>query len=350
MAPALLRDSIKTEHELQLLDLIEQGARRGANIVRQLLTFSRGTGGERVNLQLRHLLKEMSDIMRETFPRNIAIVHHAARDLRPVVGDATQMHQVLMNLCVNARDAMPEGGKLTLSAKNVELDAAAVRAHPAAKPGPHVALNVADTGCGIPPKVIGHVFEPFFTTKLPGKGTGLGLSVVLGIIRSHGGFITVASEPGEGTTFSIFLPVAPDDGEAAPSGDTDELPGGDGELILVVDDEASIRIGTRLMLERHGYRVLTANEGSEALAIILKNREAVRVVFTDVMMPMMGGLDLIKRLRAAHPGVKVIAMSGLSDQANHDALLAAGADCILAKPWGRRELLLAIRSQLSAPA
>ena len=349
MAPALLRETFRSAHERQLLDLIEQGARRGANIVRQLLTFSRGTGGERVGVQMRHQIKEMADLMKETFPRDITIEHHAAKDLRPMEGDPTQLHQVLMNLCVNARDAMPGGGSLVLTARNEDLDADAVRDHPPARPGPYVVVHVADTGSGIAPENLGRIFDPFFTTKPPSKGTGLGLSTVLGIVRSHNGFITVETAPGKGTTFSIHLPAAQEPGRALPTMDLEAMPGGKGELILVVDDEASIRTALRLTLERHGYGVLLASEGAEALQLFLKYRDAIHVVFTDVMMPVMGGLTLISALRAADPNVKVIAMTGLNDQANDAALKAAGANCILSKPWSAPELLQALRAQISAP-
>jgi CheY-like chemotaxis protein len=298
-------------------------------------------------VQLRHQIKEMAELMKETFPRDIAIEHHAARDLWSVVGDPTQLHQVLMNLCVNARDAMPGGGRLVITARNEDLDAEAVRPHPPAEPGPHVVVRVADTGSGILPGDISRIFDPFFTTKPPSKGTGLGLSTVLGIVRSHGGFVTVSTEVGKGTTFSVHLPATYNSGQARPPQDKEAMPGGHGEVILVVDDEASIRTAIRLTLERHGYGVLLAGEGAEALELFLKHRESVRVVFTDVMMPVMGGLTLIGALRASDPSVKVIAMTGLNDLANDAALKAAGANVILSKPWNASELLQAISSQLA---
>jgi len=346
MAPALLRGAIKTEGDQKLLDMIEQGAQRGSNIVRQLLTFSRGSGGERVSVQLRHLVKEMVGIMRETFPRDIVIEDHTSRDLRPVLGDPTQLHQVLMNLCVNARDAMPGGGSLRLAAENRDLGPAEVAPHAPAKPGPFVALSVTDSGQGIPADIVGRIFDPFFTTKPPSKGTGLGLSTVLGIVRSHHGFITVASVPGTGTAFTVHLPAAAREEGGPGAAEPDAPPRGRGELILVVDDEAPIRAATRLTLEKFGYRVLTAADGAEALATFLRNRATVQLVLTDVMMPVMGGLGLIRALRAADPRVKVVATSGLNDQASYAELKAAGVDDILAKPCGPRELLAALHTQL----
>ena len=346
MAPALLRDCARNDQDRRLLNLIETAAKRGSNIVRQLLTFSRGTSGERVAVQLRPLLDEMSGLIRETFPKDIDFENNAARDLSPVLGDSTQLHQVLMNLCVNARDAMPDGGSLLLEAKNVELDADDVSDHPPAKAGPHVAITVTDTGQGIEPRIIDRIFDPFFTTKPPTKGTGLGLSTVLGIVRSHQGFTTVSSKVGSGTTFTVFLPsVAPNNlSPFAPADDA--LPGGHGELILVVDDEEPIRTATSLVLEQHGYRVEMAADGAEALAAFAMNRDVIKLVVTDVMMPVMGGISLVRALRALAPTMKVIATSGLTDQESDAKLKAVGVDGIIAKPCDPLELLSEIRKHL----
>jgi len=347
MAPELLREFARTDQELRLLDLIERSAQRGAHVVRQLLTFSRGSGGERMGVQLRPLLNDMVGIMRETFPREIALKETAPGNLRIVQGDPTQLHQVIMNLCVNARDAMPNGGTLKLEAKNVELSEAEVREHPPAKPGPHVAVSVTDTGEGIAPANLGRIFDPFFTTKAPTKGTGLGLSTVLGIVRSHQGFIAVTSRVGRGTTFTIFLPaeacaVATPDVQAA-----DAPAGGHGELILVVDDEELIRTATRMTLEGHGYRVLTAGDGAEGLASFIENRGDVRLVLTDLMMPVMGGVTLIHAIHVLEPNVRVLATSGLTDQENHTKLIDVGVDGIIPKPCDPCELLKAIALQLA---
>ncbi len=346
MAPALLREYARSDHERRLLDLIEQGALRGSNVVRQLLAFSRGTGGERVSVDLRHLLNEMIGIMRETFPREIVIKYAAQTGLRPVSGDPTQIHQVIMNLCVNARDAMPAGGTLSLGARNVELSSADVQIHASAKPGLHVALSVTDTGDGIAPAIVDRIFDPFFTTKAPTKGTGLGLSTVLGIIRGHHGFVTVTSELGSGTTFAIYLPAAAEAvGVPAPAS-ADAAPSGHGELILVVDDEEPIRTATRLLLESHGYRVVTASEGAEALASFVENRGDVRLVLTDLMMPVMGGVNLIRALHLLEPGVRVLATSGLTQQENQVKLEDVGVYGIIEKPCDPHELLKAIQQQL----
>jgi len=346
IAPLLLKDCAKTERDRQLLDLIDRGARRSSNIIRQLLTFSRGSGGDRVRVQWAPLLGEMVGIIRETFPRNITVESHAARDLRSVLGDPTQLHQVLMNLCVNARDAMPEGGKLTLLARNEELDAAAVRGHAPAQAGPYLALSVTDTGEGIPAENVDRIFDPFFTTKTRDKGTGLGLSTAVGIVRSHGGFLTVKSAPGRGSTFIVHVPAAPaaSAGEAVPEGEA--LASGSGELVLIVDDEAPMITATRMLLEMHGYRVVSAGDGAEGLAVFLENRDAIRVVLTDLMMPVMGGLPLIRALRAAEPNLRVLVATGLNDQGNYSEIMAAGANGVLAKPFSPSDLLVGIQGQL----
>jgi CheY-like chemotaxis protein len=296
-------------------------------------------------VQLSHLIGEMTGIMRETFPREIVIEQRITGNLAPIKGDPTQLHQVILNLCVNARDAMPDGGKLLITAKNVEVTDAEAQNHAPAKAGAYVAVTVADTGHGMSAEIISRIFEPFYTTKALTKGTGLGLSTAVGIIRSHHGFLTVASIPGNGAAFTVYLPVASNVVEAAAI-PLAELRRGDGELILLVDDEASIRTVTRLLLERNGYRVLTACEGAEGLVAFMKNRDEVRIVLTDVMMPVMGGMALIEALRTADPNLKIIAMSGLDDHANHAALRAAGVSCVLPKPCGLRDLLAAVEAQL----
>jgi PAS domain S-box-containing protein len=347
MAPAMLKPYAGSDHERRLLALIESSAQRGADIVRQLLTFSRGSGGERVAVQLQSLVHEMAGIMRETFPREIVIRESASDGLPCVLGDPTQLHQVIMNLCVNARDAMPGGGVLSIGAKLVELNVGDVRAHAQAKPGPHVALRVSDTGEGISPANLGRIFDPFFTTKAPTKGTGLGLSTVMGIIRGHQGFITVTSLLDQGTTFTIFLPAAATATTAMTPSLPDAPPRGHSELIMVVDDEEPIRVATQMTLEGHGYRVLTASEGAEALALFVVNRDDVRLVLTDLMMPVMGGVSLIHAIHVLEPTVRVIATSGLTDKENHEKLVAVGVDSIVSKPCGPDELLKTIALQLA---
>jgi PAS domain S-box-containing protein len=348
MATGLLRGDMKDPRSRELIAMIETGAQRGASIIRQLLTFSRGIEGERVSVQWRHLIKEMAEIARETFPRNIAIAERVSRDLRSVSADATQLHQVLMNLCVNARDAMPDGGKLLLQAENVELTSANLPPHPAAKVGAYVQVAVSDSGTGIPPEIIEKIFDPFFTTKGFGKGTGLGLSTVLGIVKSHGGFITVKSATGEGTTFMVYLPAEPG-GAATLEPPSERYPRrGQRELILLVDDEESIRLATTSAVEQGNYLVLSAPSGEVALALFRERRADIRLVVTDLMMRGMGGQALVAALRALSPDLPIIAATGLEPGEKRAELRALGVQEILMKPYDARQLLDAIGTALGA--
>jgi signal transduction histidine kinase len=262
LAPMLLfapflKEKLTDPKDLELLTMIEQGAHRAANIIKQLLTFSRGIDGERGTVQTRHLLKEMIAIMRETFPREIEVVEKTPAELWPINADATQIHQVLMNLCVNARDAIHASGKITLAAENVIIGKNDVGVSKSAIPGIYVRLTISDTGEGIPRENIDRIFEPFFTTKEIGKGTGLGLSTTLGIVKSHGGFVTVYSEPGLGTSFNVYLPAVARAADAAENASS-AMRRGKQELVLIVDDEDAIRHALRLALESSNYRVLVA--------------------------------------------------------------------------------------------
>ncbi len=354
MVTGLLQDKLTAPRDRELLDLVDAGAKRGADIIRQLLTFSRGTKGERAPVQLGHLIREMAKIMRETFPREISIVESVPSGLQPVLADATQMHQVLMNLCVNARDAMPEGGCLKLAGRNLQFAEGDPGLLPPARPGAYVEVAVADTGSGIAPEIIDRIFDPFFTTKPAGKGTGLGLSTTLGIVRSHGGFIRTESTPGKGTTFFVCLPA----GTVTAAGSAPPLPAapagppgplGQGELILVVDDEISIRETTKRILEACRYRVVTAVNGEDAMKHYLQHRGEVGLVLTDVMMPVKGGTALIRSLRELEPQLKVVATSGLDRPLQGSSLPQLGITSVLPKPFAASELLEAIHRQLAGP-
>jgi PAS domain S-box-containing protein len=347
MAPDLLKETVKGKEERELLDLIEQNARRASNVVKQLLTFSRGSGGDRVPMQLQPLLKEMHGILAETFPRDITLCLDVSSNLLPVLGETTQLHQVLLNLFVNARDAMPDGGTLTVRAHNIAVDEKLARVNPPSKPGPHVVLTVTDTGHGMTPKVIERIFDPFFTTKGVGKGTGLGLSTMLGIVRSHGGFVTVESKPDEGTTFQVYLPADLSDPLVPESVPTAELPRGRNELILVVDDEPNVGEATRRVLESHGYRVLVAAEGEEALALFRLRTSEISLVLTDVMMPGMNGITMLREMHGVDPHLKALVTSGMTSDYDHTKLVALGITELLSKPYSLRELLEAIQSALS---
>lgn len=357
MSVEILKQKFTDDQSRRMLSIVESSAKRGADMVKQVLTFARGVDGERVLLQSKHLIKEVAKITQETFPKTIQIRTNIAENLWPVMGDATQLHQVLVNLAVNARDAMLNGGVLTLSAENTSvqlpedvLESGASRV-PAGlhngngaliaspTPGFYVLVRVSDTGTGIPPEVLDKIFEPFFTTKETGKGTGLGLATVLGIVKSHGGFVQVQTEVNKGTTFLIYLPALENAQAQAPDGEQTRLRGGHGELILAVDDEVSVLSMTKEMLETHGYRVITANDGPEAVAAFSAHRSEIKGVLTDMLMPFMDGPATIRVLKKLDPDVRVIAASGLMD--NEKVKDATGMDNIafLMKPFTAEKLL-----------
>jgi CheY-like chemotaxis protein len=329
---------------------METSAQRGASVVRQVLTFARGVEGERVPLQPRHLLREMEKLAAETFPKGIRIESDMAADLWSVLGDSTQLHQALLNLCVNARDAMPKGGVITLEAANVVLTKETAEKIPGAQPGSFVCLRVIDTGTGIPPEIEAKMFEPFFTTKGVGKGTGLGLSTVLGIVRSHGGFVRVASKVGQGATFELYLPSTTNEQVAVKSETVTPWPRAHGEGVLVVDDEAAVREVARQALMGFGYQVITAARGAEALRIFQKRRGEIQLVLTDMMMPEMDGPTLIAALRVLDPKVKIVGITGMSDTAGMNALKMLALSGMLAKPFTIEKLLAVIRDALPLAA
>jgi len=347
MAVDMLQLKATDVESRMFLEVLQENAERGANMVKQVLSFARGIEGERVALQPKHLIKDIVKIMKETLPRSIDIKFNVPSDLWLVSADATQVHQVLMNLCVNARDAMPAGGQLSIRAENTLLDENYARMHLEAKPGKFVMVTVADTGTGMPPEIIGRIFEPFFTTKEITKGTGLGLSTALTIVRSHGGFVNVYSEPGKGTQFTVYLPALETAEAEAAEKKQPELPVGHGELILVVDDEESIRQITKGTLETFGYKVLVASDGTEALALYAENRERVKVVLTDMMMPFMDGPATIRALRKLNPQVKIIAASGLAANEKSAEASSAGVELFLPKPYTAEKLLKALANVLN---
>ena len=318
-------------------------------MVRQVLSFARGVEGARVALQPKHLIKEIVKILRETLPKSVEIKYQLPESLWMISADATQVHQVLMNLCVNARDAMPNGGTISISAENATVDENYARMHIEAKAGPFVVITVADTGLGMSPEVQGRIFEPFFTTKEMSKGTGLGLSTAMTIVKSHGGFINVYSEVGKGTQFALYFPALDLRDAAEAGGVRVDLPAGNGELILVVDDEEAIREITRGTLETFGYRVLTAADGTEAVALYAEQKNDIAVVLTDVVMPFMDGPATIRALLKMNPEVKIIAASGLpaSQRSGEDSL--QGVQAFLNKPYTAEKLLKALAEVLKAP-
>ena len=338
MAAPMLRNDLPKKERLKFLDIVESSAERGSLIVRQVLTFARGAGGDRVLLQPIYLLAEIAKIVAETFPKAIRVRTSYPEDLWLIEGDPTQLHQVLLNLCVNARDAMPEGGNLSLSAENFDVDEHYATMTPGLKPGPHVLINVIDTGGGIRPHIVDKIFDPFFTTKEPGKGTGLGLSTVLGIVKSHGGVVNVYSGA-TGSTFRVLLPAAPAARSPAELEAHTEIPIGHGETILLIDDEMAIREVGKAVLSQGGYKVLTADDGPSALAIFAQQSKKIDIVLTDSEMPTMSGLMLARTLRKMASETKIILSTARDSDFNETDLSNVGVQACLGKPYTRETLL-----------
>jgi PAS domain S-box-containing protein len=341
MAISILRRKMSDPQGLEFLSVLETSTSRGVDMVKQILTFSRGAKGERVPLSVGPLMREMEKMVRETFPKSIETALSVSGELLNVMGDATQLQQVLLNLCVNARDAMPRGGKIALTAENAALDQNLLP--PGARPGAYVRVRIADTGDGIPPEVMPKIFDPFFTTKEPGKGTGIGLSTVAGIVKSHGGFLKVYSEPGKGTEFSVYLPAVAASLTEAVSPEADKIPTGQGQKILVVDDESSIREISRAMLQTYGYHAVTAEDGSEAVALFAKTPASFSAVLLDMNMPVMDGLQALRALQKIDPKVRVIATSGLKTYEDLVKTGDGGVKAFLQKPYAPEKLLKTLK-------
>ncbi|MGV3661586.1 MAG: PAS domain S-box protein, partial [Prosthecobacter sp.] len=350
----MLRRPLPGEDYDKLLGNIETSAQRGAALIKQLLTLGCEPGGQRKVLSTASLVDDMMQIMQGTFPKNINLTCRVPDDVWPVTGDATQLHQVLLNLCVNARDAMPLGGALMLTVENVRFDESYAAMSAGIQPGPYVMLRVSDTGEGIPSDILDKIFDPFFTTKETGKGTGLGLSTVMGIAKSHGGFVNVRSLVGSGTTFEVCLPAVPDGTTETATRPLSAPPRGQGETILVVDDEPNIRDVVRRTLTGHGYRVLTAGDGTEAVVLFTEHREQIKAVLTDIMMPFMDGVTMVRTMRKMAPAVKIVASTGMGSARGREdktaALHTLGVRTLLTKPYTADEVLNTIGELLAQPA
>lgn len=345
MSAEILKENAKNEEDQELAETLLACAQRGANLVSQVLSFARGVQGQRVPVNIGHLIRDLARVMQETFPKSIKIESRESANLWNVMGDATQIHQVILNLCVNARDAMPNGGKLAITSNGITLDETYVSMNLNARTGSYVVIKVEDSGTGIPPEVQERIFEPFFTTKETGKGTGLGLSTTAAIVKSHNGFINVYSEVGKGTTFQVYFPA--DTSKEAPEEQPMEqsrLPRGRGELILVVDDEEGIRKVAKSTLEWFGYRVLVAEHGAEAIAIYAQNISTIAVVLTDMAMPIMDGPTMIIALKSINPRVRIVGSSGL----NSNGGSVAGVEHFIPKPYTAEAMLRAIRDILDS--
>ena len=329
------------------LQILQASAERGASLLKQVLSFARGDEGKRIVLQPKHVLTDLVRMLKETFPKSISIQFDIPRDLRMIKADPIQLNQVLVNLCLNARDAMPTGGSIMIQAENTTVDQHYARMKPDVHAGDFVRIAVADTGTGIAPDLVNHIFEPFFTTKEINRGTGLGLSTTLTIVKSHGGFVDVRSEVGIGTEIAVCFPVSIVQAEPVGFVPLAELPYGHDELILVIDDEESIRQITKSTLQTFGYRVLVAADGTEAVAQYATKRNDIAVVITDLVMPFMDGIATIRALRKLTPNVKIISVSGLEDDIRVHAA-RAGVDAFLSKPYSAEQLLRALAKVLQS--
>ena len=348
MAVQLLRKKVTDENSQRHLTIIQQNVKRSIDMVKRVLGFVRGGENERVTLQLQPLIYEIEKMLKGTLPKSITLEISVQESLWSALGNATQIHRLIMNLCVNARDAMPEGGRLLIAAENVDLNENATCAIGNARPGQYVLIRVADTGTGIPAHILKNIFDPFFTTKGQDKGTGLGLAMVSAIVNDYKGFIDVTSEVGKGTEFRVYLPATEATQESQPERSSLESFSGQGEMILVADDEAAVQEITKEVLETFGYRTLTASDGMEAVMVFSQHeammnysshKDPIRVVFIDMVMPYLNGLEAIRVIRNMNPEVKIIAMSGPNSNVSLSDVDEALIDATLPKPYTARKLL-----------
>ena len=343
----VLKEKVTDEDGQRLLESLETNVKRGANLVKQVLAFGRGVTGERTLVYPAHVVREIKQIVHETFPKSVKFEFDSPADLWPIIGDPTQLHQVLLNLCVNARDAMPKGGTLAICMGNVMFDEVYAGMNLEARPGPYVCIKVEDTGTGIPKEIQDKIFDPFFTTKAPGSGTGLGLSTTLAIVKGHGGFISCHSTPGKGTAFKVCFPANPTqvDTENATI-EQSKLPRGHNELVLVVDDEEPIRNIAQKVLTRFGYRVLLAADGAEAVSVYAPRRKEIDVVITDMAMPVMDGPATIVALKAINSEVRIISSTGLASDGGMAMARNAGIKHFIPKPYNTETILKTLHEVL----
>jgi two-component system cell cycle sensor histidine kinase/response regulator CckA len=346
-ADLLLAKAPEGSKQYEYLRQIKVAAERAAALTSQLRLFTRQAIGERLSVKLNSLVEETRDLLERSIPKDITIELRLEPELWTVKADPSQISQVLMNLCVNSRDAMPDGGTLTLETRNVTLDEDYARIALEAQPGRYVRLGVSDTGCGMSPEVQAQLFEPFFTTKEVGKGTGLGLAMVYGIVKGHDGFIEVYSQEGQGSTFHVYLPARK---KTEQGREAEELGWPTGtETILVVDDEGGVRKLGQAVLEPCGYTVLLAEDGAQALEVYQVHREEIALVVLDVIMPQMNGLECLRRLREMDPQVKVLISTGYTARDLAEELVAEGALGVVEKPFQLRDFTVAVRTAIDGP-
>lgn len=347
MLSGILRRKLTDRSDERYLATLDSCAKRGTGLVRQILSFAHGITGETSAVQVKHLLRDIVQMITETFPKSIILDTHIPTDLWPIKCNPTQIHQVLLNLCVNARDAMPNGGTLTIRGDNLTLDDDDAAKVPGAKPGNWLVLHVQDSGTGMPPELLARIWEPFFTTKGIDKGTGLGLPTVRGIIETHEGFITIETAVGRGTTFKVYLPVAENSAGEQSREITRKSGRGHGEAVLVADDEATIRDTTSALLASEGYRPFTAPNGLEALKLLESRTADFSLVITDQEMPILGGTELARTIRARFPHLKVLGISGSVGAAEISGANQKGlVDAFLPKPFTEHDLLATVENLL----
>jgi two-component system cell cycle sensor histidine kinase/response regulator CckA len=339
MGAKLLASNRSPENRQSLLDTLVASAQRGAGLIRQLLAFAGGIQGERQSIVIKQLVNETRGLLEHTLPKSIRIETRVSDRCPLVMGDPTELAQILMNLCINARDAMVNGGDMVIQADAIRFSSNSTLPHPDAKPGLYLVLRVSDTGSGMTTEVLDRIFDPFFTTKETGKGTGLGLATVQGIVKSHQGFVLVYSELNAGSTFSVYLPAVPFSDAKTPEKPENSIQPGNGQLILLIDDETEILQVIKPLLESNGYRVLAAPDGLAGLALMAQHRGDVSVILLDMMMPGMDGFETLAKLREIDPVARVIACSGLRTSQREAKAIAAGAWGFLAKPYTDAQLL-----------
>lgn len=346
MSVEMLRLQHDDPESVRWLNMIQENGERGAEMVKQVLTFARGMEGEKVTVQIKHLIKDLVGVLKETLPKSITVRQDFVEEPWAIQGDPTQIHQVLMNICINARDAMPNGGSLKITSSNIRIDENYARMNPDASPGPYVLVEIQDTGFGMGLELTKRIFDPFFTTKEVGKGTGLGLSTGLSIVKSHGGFLNVYSEVGRGSRFSIYFPAKEVVTSEESKRNGNQMPSGHGQLILVVDDEENIRDITKATLEKFGYRVITASDGADGVAVFARHSDEISLVLSDMAMPLLDGPGMVKAINRTQPEMRFILMSGLADRAQLDTLEKIGVVDLLTKPFSAERLLTSIASVL----
>lgn len=338
MATGLLRRKIEDPSQIRLIETIDRSTDRGVGLVKQLMSFARGSSQEQTLIQVRHLLRELDELVGATFPKSIQRELYIPNDLWTIKGNASQIHQVFLNLFVNARDAMANDGKLSVVAENCIMDESSAASTPDAIPGRFVSFKIKDTGCGIAPESLSKIWDPFFTTKESDKGTGLGLSTARGIVQQHHGFMHLETRPNHGTTFTVYLPAAEGEMEEEEDDALSNIPHGKGELILVAEDDEAVRTTVEQILTFRGYEVVTACDGADAIAKFSIQASEIQLLLTDMDMPILGGRALIAVLRRTNPQLKVITMSGAESETRGKTMLA--------KPFQVKTLLTLVRHTL----